>query len=138
MMIIIVPAVIAIVLFVIAFLVDYLGNCYNDDIPFALRCIAAILVFLLVCATIPAFIINQCAASSTAKYRTQYETLVYQLENGAYENVVEYSRKDLMNDIYDYNSHVESGRILSKNPWIGVYYPEDWDNLPLIRLEDYK
>lgn len=138
MLILIVPMVIAIVLFVIAFLVDYSSNCYYDDIPFALRCIAVTLILLIICAAIPAFFVNQCAASSTAKYRIQYETLVYQLENGAYENVVEYSRKDLMNDIYDYNSHVESGRILSKNPWIGVYYPEDWDNLPLIRLEDYK
>lgn len=137
MMIIIVLAVIAILLFVIAFLVEYFGDSYSDTL-FALRCFAVVFVILFVCVAIPAFFINQCADATTAKYRTQYETLVYQLENGAYENVVEYSRKDLMNDIYDYNSHVESGRILSKNPWISVYYPEDWDNLPLIRLEDYK
>ena len=138
MMIIIVLAVIAIVLFVSAFLVDYLDkDCYSDKSWF-LRAFSIIFIVLSICFAIPAFFVNQCAASSTAKYRIQYETLVYQLENGAYENVVEYNRKDLMNDIYDYNSHVESGRILSKNPWIGVYYPEDWDNLPLIRLEDYK
>jgi len=134
MMILIVPAVIAIMLFVIAFLVDD-RNHYYGDTP---RCIAVIFIILSICAAIPAFFVNQCAESSTTTYRIQYETLVYQLENGAYENVVEYSRKDLMNDICDYNSHVESGRILSKNLWIGVYYPEDWDNLPLIRLEDYK
>ena len=138
MMIIIVLMVIAIVLFVIAFFVEHSSNCYYDDIPFALRCIAVVSVILSVCFAIPAFFVNQCADATTAKYRIQYETLVYQLENGAYENVVEYSRKDLMDDIYNYNSHVESGRILSKNPWVGVYYPEDWDNLPLIELENYK
>ena len=137
MLILIVPAIVVIILFIVAFFVDHLGNCYSDT-PFMLRCIAGTLTFLVVLAAIPAFVVNQCADSSTASYRVQYETLVYQLENGAYENVVEYNRKDLMNDICDYNSHVESGRILSKNPWIGVYYPEDWDNLPLIRLEDYK
>ena len=129
MMILIILMAIAIILFVIAFLVDYFGNCYSDT-SFALRCFAVVFVILSVCFAIPAFFVNQCAASSTAKYRIQYETLVYQLENGAYENVVEYSRKDLMNDIYNYNSHVESGRILSKNLWVGIYYPEDWDNLP--------
>lgn len=137
MMIIIVLAVIAIILFVIAFLVDDCSNCYSDA-PWLLRFIAIILIIVVICMGIVAFLINQCATSSTTTYRIKYETLVYQLENGAYENVVEYSRKDLMDDIYDYNSHVERGRILSKNPWIGVYYPEDWDNLPLIRLEDYK
>ena len=137
MMIIITLVAIAIMLFVIAFLVDDRNHRYSDT-PFTLRCIAVIFVILSICAVIPAFFVNQCATSSTATYRIQYETLVYQLENGAYENVVEYNRKDLMDDICDYNSHVESGRILSKNPWIGVYYPEDWDNLPLIRLEDYK
>lgn len=137
MMIIIVPAVIVILLFVSAWLVDIFYQ-WDADIPFILRAIAVTLAILIVLAAVPAFINNQCAASSTAKYRIQYETLVYQLENGAYENVVEYNRKDLMDDICDYNSHVESGRILSKNPWISVYYPEDWDNLPLIRLEDYK
>ena len=137
MMIIIVLAAITIMLFVIAFLVEYSGN-YDSDISWFLRAFAIVFIVLSICFAIPAFFVNQCAASSTATYRIQYETLVYQLENGAYENVVEYSRKDLMNDICDYNSHVESGRILSKNPWIGVYYPEDWDNLPLIKLEDYK
>ena len=137
MMILIVPTVIVILLFVSAWLVE-ISYQWDADIPFILRAIAVTLAILIVLAAVPAFINNQCAASSTAKYRIQYETLVYQLENGAYENVVEYSRKDLMNDICDYNSHVESGRILSKNAWIGVYYPEDWDNLPLIRLEDYK
>ena len=137
MMILIVLAVIAIVLFVSAFLVNHLGNCYSD-VPWLLRAFAIIFIVLSVCFAIPAFFVNQCAESSTTTYRIQYETLVYQLENGAYENVVEYNRKDLMDDICDYNSHVESGRILSKNAWIGVYYPEDWDNLPLIELENYK
>lgn len=137
MMILIVPTVIVILLFVSAWLVDIFYQ-WDADIPFILRAIAVTLAILIVLAAVPAFINNQCATSSTAKYRIQYETLVYQLENGAYENVVEYNRKDLMNDICNYNSHVESGRILSKNPWIGVYYPEDWDNLPLIKLEDYK
>lgn len=128
------PSIIVIILFIIAFFTDRL----DTDISRWLRYIAGIFIIVIVCFTIPAFFVNQCADSTTATYRIQYETLVYQLENGAYENVVEYSRKDLMNDIYNYNSHVESGRILSKNPWISVYYPEDWDNLPLIRLEDYK
>lgn len=135
MLILIVPTAIAIMLFVIAYLVR---DDFDCDVAFMLRCIAGTLTFLVVLAAIPTFVVNQCADSSTASYRVQYETLVYQLENGAYENMVEYSRKDLMNDICDYNSHVESGRILSKNPWIGVYYPEDWDNLPLIQLGDYK
>lgn len=137
MLIIIMLVIIAVILFASAFIYEYTKH-YDPDIPFWLKTFAVVFVILSVCAAIPAFFVNQCAASSTATYRIQYETLVYQLENGAYENVVEYSRKDLMNDIYNYNSHVESGRILSKNPWVGIYYPEDWDNLPLIRLEDYK
>lgn len=134
MMILIVPAIIATILLIIALFTDRL----DIDVSWLLRCIAVIFIIIIVCAGISVFFVNQCAESSTNTYRIQYETLVYQLENGAYENVVEYSRKDLMNDIYDYNSHVESGRILSKNPWIGIYYPEDWDNLPLINLKDYK
>ena len=137
MMILIVPAVIALILYVIAFISERMDK-FDLDIEWRLKCIAWVLLIIVVCAAITAFFINQCADSSTASYSFRYETLVYQLENGAYGNTIEYSRKDLMDDIYDYNSHVESGRILSKNPWIGIYYPEDWDNLPLIRLEDYK
>ena len=137
MMILIAPTIIAVILLVIAFIIDYTGK-FNWETTFTLKSIAIVLIILIISGGIVALLINQCAASSTATYRIQYETLVYQLENGAYENVVEYSRKDLMNDIYNYNSHVESGRILSKNAWIGVYYPEDWDNLPLIELENYK
>ena len=98
MMILIVLAVIAIVLFVSAFLVNHLGNCYSD-VPWLLRAFAIIFILLSDCFAIPAFFVNQCAESSTTTYRIQYETLVYQLENGAYENVVDYNRKDLMDDI---------------------------------------
>ena len=137
MMILIVPAVIALILYVVAFISERMDK-FDLDIEWWLKCIAWILFIIVVCAAITAFFLNQCANSSTASYSLRYETLVYQLENGAYGNTIEYSRKDLMDDIYDYNSHVESGRILSKNVWIGIYYPEDWDNLPLIKLEDYK
>lgn len=137
MLILIVPAIIVIILFVVAYLVR--KNLYYDvDVAFILRFIAGIFIAIILGASIPAFIVNQCADATTTSYRIQYETLVYQLENGGYDNPINYSCKDLMNDIYNYNSNVESGRILSKNPWISVYYPGDWDNLPLIRLEDYK
>lgn len=137
MMILIAPTIIAVILLVIAFIIDYTRK-FNWETTFTLKSIAIVLIILIISGGIVAFFVNQCAESSTTAYRIQYETLVYQLENGAYENVVEYNRKDLMDDICDYNSHIESGRILSKNPWIGVYYPEDWDNLPLIELENYK
>ena len=137
MLILIVPTIVVVILLIISFLINHFRDSYSN-VPEELKYTAIILAILIACSAFPAFLVNLCAESSDATYRTKYYSLVYQLENYAYDNTIEYNLLNLMNDIYDYNSHVESGRILSKNPWIGVYYPQDWDNLPLIRLEDYK
>ena len=72
-----------------------------------------------------------------AAYQVKYDTLVYQLNDGAYDNTIDYNRKELFDDIMEYNSDVTRGRIYHKDMWLHVFYPENWDNLPLIELENY-
>ena len=65
-----------------------------------------------------------------------HDSLVYQLDNQFYNKITYDGRKELMNDILLYNQKVMEGRAKHNSLWIGILYPEDWDSLPLISLED--
>lgn len=66
----------------------------------------------------------------------EHDSLVYQLDNQFYNKITYDGRKELMNDILSYNQRVMGGRAKHNSLWIGILYPEDWDSLPLISLED--
>ena len=66
----------------------------------------------------------------------EHDSLVYQLDNQFYNKITYDGRKALMDDILSYNQKVMAGRAKHNSLWIGILYPEDWDSLPLISLED--
>lgn len=66
----------------------------------------------------------------------EHDSLVYQLDNQFYNKITYDGRKELMDDILLYNQKVMEGRVKHNSLWIGILYPEDWDSLPLISLED--
>ena len=77
---------------------------------------------------------NLTAKAEFAELQIQREALVYQLDNNLYDNDNDLGMKDLYNEIVDYNQKVARGRINSKNGWISVFYPIDYDSLELIEL----
>ena len=77
---------------------------------------------------------NLTAKADFTELQIQHGALVYQLNNNLYDNDNDLGMKDLYNEIVDYNQKVARGRINSKNGWISVFYPLDYDSLELIKL----
>ena len=63
------------------------------------------------------------------------ENLVYQLQHDYYNRITYDGREELMKNILKFNQGVISHRILHDNIWVGVFYPQDWDSIPLIELK---
>lgn len=72
--------------------------------------------------------------ASVAKWETQYESLTYQLENNLYDNDNDIGKKELMDEIREWNEDLAYCKEIQRNFWVGIYYPNVYDNLEFIPL----
>lgn len=79
---------------------------------------------------------NVYKSLNTQLYRQKHDALVMQLDNNYYNKITYDGRKALIDEVVSYNAAVTKGRAKHHSVWIGALYPEDWDSLPLISLED--
>lgn len=74
------------------------------------------------------------ADASVAKWETQYESLTYQLENNLYDNDNDIGKKELMDEIHEWNGNLAYCKKIQRNFWVGIYYPSVYDNFEFIPL----
>lgn len=74
------------------------------------------------------------ADASVAKWETQYESLTYQLENNLYDNDNDIGKKELMDEIHEWNGNLAYCKKIQRNFWVGIYYPNVYDNFEFIPL----
>lgn len=133
--IIILSFVIMLVFLVVAIIMRFRDEWSDWEIPI---CPA---VFAFIIATIGTFIAwdaNAYKDLTIEKYQMKYEMLTHQLNDDFYKTEFYDGRNKLMDDILNYNNDVINGRAKHKSIWIGCFYPEDWDSLPLIEFESEK
>lgn len=96
----------------------------------ATLCAIAVFIMLLV------IIVNNSATESTrADLEQRHDILVYQLENNLYDNDNDLGLKDLYDDVSAYNSEVVKGKVMQRNFWWGIFYPNIYDNLEFVDYE---
>lgn len=123
---------------IILFLIAWLMWKYDETLPYETLIAIGVLVLLvaLIMGSI-AFIDNTTKEATIARYQTKRDSLVFQLENNYYDNMMWDGRENLMKEIYEFNATVVKGRINKENVWIGVFWPEDWNVIEPIDLNKY-
>lgn len=74
----------------------------------------------------------------TGQWRQNYEvykSLVYQYENELYENDNDLGKKELYNQIEEWNSNLAFNKEIQRNFWVGIFYPNIYDDLEFIELK---
>ena len=69
-----------------------------------------------------------------AKYEARYESLIYQYENDIYENDNDLGKRDLMEDIEEWNSDLAYRKRTQRDFWVGIFYPNIYDDFEFIEL----
>lgn len=64
----------------------------------------------------------------------RYEILTYQLENDLYDNDNDLGKKELYNEIQAWNEDLAKGKALQHDFWIGIFYPNVYDQFDFIEL----
>ena len=125
-------------LIIVLFVITYIfRNSYNDFIPVTtgLLGVLGLLCFMVM---IGGTMLSYCTIDAkTAELQQTYHSLTYQLENidTLYGESRANDRKELFNQIQEWNEKVVSGRIYHSNLWTNWLNPIDYENFELIELK---
>lgn len=123
---------------VISIIVIVIKNKINDDyydiIVDVSEVISVVLGVVILFMTVAICIGNFGTDAKVAKYKERYDSLVYQYENEIYcdDNVV----YDLLADIREYNEDIAYYQEIQDDFWLGVFYPNVFDQFELIELDE--
>ena len=67
----------------------------------------------------------------------KYESLTYQLENNLYDNDNDLGKKELYNEIREWNEDLAYNQTIQDDFWLGIYYPNVFDQFEFIEYENY-
>ena len=72
--------------------------------------------------------------AKVAGYQKRYEALTYQYENNFYDNDNDIGKKELVSEIQYWNSDLAYRKTIQRNFWVGIYYPNVYDQFEFIKL----
>ena len=126
------------ILTVVASIISYIAlNKYDaEGLGIASAIIAVFAGLALVLCSIVSIFIYSSADATTAEYNAERQSLIYQLENNLYDNNNDLGKKDLYDQITEYNKDIVSGRELHNKFLTACFYPDIYDDLELIEFDE--
>ena len=75
--------------------------------------------------------------ASIAGDQERYEALMYKVESGACRDEFGLLNKEVLDEVQDWNEYVVRRKNLQRDFWIGVFYPNIYDQFETIDYEKY-
>lgn len=71
-----------------------------------------------------------------SKMHTRHDVLVYQYENNVYDNDNDLGKRDLMEDIREWNEDLAYYKTNQHDFWLGIFIPNVYDQFDYIELAE--
>ena len=97
-------------------------------------CLSAI--FIIIVFVMSVFVIDAHLGleAKIASNQQIYDSLVYQLENDLYDNDNDLGKKELYNQIQEWNKDLAYNKHIQNDLWNGIFYPNIYDQFNYIEL----
>ena len=93
--------------------------------------------FLSVIASVVVFCVNYIGIDGNVeRNQVRYDSLMYQYENCLYDNDNDVGKKELMSEIQSWNEDLAWHKTMQRDPWIGIYIPDVYDQFDFIELHE--
>lgn len=124
--------VLSIVVFLgLAFYVEKRFSDYSG--PFLVIAFISLIVSIVMLVVI--VVKNTNVDAYVAENQMRYEMLVYQYENDIYDNDNDLGKRDLMEDIQEWNEDLAYYREAQDDFWVGIFHPNVYDQFEFIELK---
>lgn len=77
---------------------------------------------------------NIGAAGTQAALQEDYKAIKYKLETEAARDEFGLLNKEIVDEVQDWNSAISRGKALQKDLWLGIFYPNIYDDFETIEL----
>lgn len=121
---------------VIFMLDDYIGWEF-EIVPLASLGVAYISAIAAVAMTMILVVSNIAIRGDVPAMRVRYESLVYQYENDLYENDNNVGKKELMQEIQEWNEDLANGKTYQRDFWVGIFVPNVYDEFDFIEVDGH-
>lgn len=112
----------------------YLEKRFSDySGPFHVIAIIGFIVAIIMLIVI--VVENTNVDAYVAENQMRYEMLVYQYENDIYDNDNDLGKRDLMEDIQEWNEDLAYYREAQDDFWVGIFHPNVYDQFEFIELK---
>lgn len=109
---------------------------FNNDWAIDIGMPAAVMGFIAVLVSIVIIIFSNVGLDAKVeRCNARYESLVYQYENNIYENDNDLGKKELMDDIQEWNEDLSYYKEIQYDFWLGIYYPNIYDQFEKVELK---
>lgn len=130
-------------IFVILTIVGIVGGIFASEYDFEGLSILGWIVGVIsgIVATVMLIVIvsTYCTADAQVElWKEQYKALTYKSESGACRDEFGLLNKEIIDEIQDWNQDVVYNKRIQKDFWIGIFYPNVFDEFETIDYERYQ
>lgn len=130
-------------IFAILMVLGIIGGTFASEYDFEglsiLSWIAGVISGIVAVIMLIVIIGNHCTAGAQVElWREQYKALTYKLESGACRDEFGLLSKEIIDEIQDWNQDVVYNKRIQKDFWMGIFYPNVFDEFETIDYERYQ